>query len=101
MEKRITPGVLAYAAMVGDEVYDLDTSMEGAEQEARKIGGRVVELVDGAAVAEVIAAATEVRAAHRELPGVDHPTEVRQAGEARIGRAHYALDAALADIGGA
>lgn len=51
-----------------------------------------------AAVAELIAAAAEVRAAHRELPSPDHGREIRDAGEARIGRAHYALDAALAAL---
>ena len=53
-----------------------------------------------AAVAELIEAATEVRAAHRELPSMDHPGEVRQEGEARIGRAHYALESALARVSG-
>ncbi len=53
-----------------------------------------------AAVADVIEAAAEVRAAHRELPSTDHPADVRQAGEARIGRAHYALEAALARVQG-
>ena len=53
-----------------------------------------------AAIAELIEAAAEVRAAHRELPSVDHPTEIRQEGEARIGRAHYALESAIARVGG-
>jgi hypothetical protein len=53
------------------------------------------------AVAELIEAAAELRAAHRELPWRDHPTEVRQACEERIGRAHYALDVALSRVGGA
>lgn len=53
-----------------------------------------------AAVAELIEAAAELRAAHRELPGRDHPAEVREVGEARIGRAHYALDAALVRVQG-
>lgn len=96
MEKRITPGVLAYAAMVGDEVCDLDTGKEGAEQEARKIGGRVVELVNVACVADLI---SEFRAYHD-----------RDWSEAREGvQAHTAGDlpdecegcAALARFGGA
>lgn len=53
-----------------------------------------------AAVETLIEAATEVRAAHRELPSPDHGQEIRDAGEARIGRAHYALDAALAAVRG-
>ena len=52
------------------------------------------------AIAELIEAAAEVRAAHRELPGLDHPAAARQEGEARIGRAHYALEAALANVSG-
>lgn len=53
-----------------------------------------------AAIAELIEEAAAVRAAHRELPSADHPAEVRQAGEARIGRAHYALESALARVKG-
>lgn len=54
---------------------------------------------------KVVEAAAEVRAAHRELPPEDFSTaravEARQVGEARIGRAHYALESALARAGGA
>lgn len=51
-------------------------------------------------LARVVEASREVRAAHRELPSIDHGKEIRDAGEARIANAHYALDVALARIGG-
>lgn len=53
------------------------------------------------ATRELIEAAAEVRAAHRELPSAGHPPEIRRAGEARIGRAHFALESALIRVGGA
>ena len=53
-----------------------------------------------ALVAALINAATEVRAAHRELPSADHGEEIRQAGEARIGKAHYELEAIVSDLTG-
>ena len=46
--------VLAFAVMVGGDVYELETSAENAQQEAQRTGGRVVELIDRAAVAELI-----------------------------------------------
>lgn len=51
MNNKVTPGVLAYAALVGDEVYEVELSAKNAGQEARRIGGRMVELVDAAAAA--------------------------------------------------
>lgn len=45
------PPVIAYAVMVGSEVYELELAPENAEQERRRIGGRVVELSDRALLA--------------------------------------------------
>lgn len=59
--------VLAFAVMVGGDVYELETSAENAKQEAQKTGGRVVELIDRAAVIKLIELSAMMREASRRI----------------------------------
>lgn len=81
---------LAFAVMVGGDVYELETSAENAQQEAGRIGGRVVELIDRAVVAELIEAIKSER-------------RLRQVGivDERLPAASRRVDAALVRAGGA
>lgn len=83
--------VLAYAVIVGGDVYELETSAENAAQEARRTGGKVIELVDRSAVKGLMSVA---RRAERLL------LEVAGAGFGDAAQADD-LRAAIASVSGA